>query len=86
MEISCPSFEKAKLTFHKLGPVFLTDWGHTDAFDLWDQTAVHGAPPTLENGLINGKNTYNGGGSRSEFTFSAGSSYRLRLVNTAVDG
>jgi FtsP/CotA-like multicopper oxidase with cupredoxin domain len=69
-----------------LGPVFLSDWAHEDAFDLWDTVARLGGPPELENGLINGKNTFNGGGERSEFTFSEGTSYRLRLVNTAIDG
>lgn len=69
-----------------LGPVFLSDWGHADAFDLWDTTAALGFPPTLENGLINGKNTFDNGGSRSEFFFSSGTSYRLKVVNTAVDG
>jgi FtsP/CotA-like multicopper oxidase with cupredoxin domain len=42
-------------------------------------------PPTLDNGLINGTNVYDDGGSRFETTFSAGSTYRIRLVNGAID-
>jgi FtsP/CotA-like multicopper oxidase with cupredoxin domain len=39
----------------------------------------------LDNGLINGTNTYEDGGSRFEVAFTSGTSYRLRLVNAAVD-
>lgn len=79
------------LTFLQLGPVFLTDWAHTDAFSLWSTVARFGAPPAMENGLINGKNTFNVTdtdiiGSRSEFIFETGTSYLLRVVNTATDG
>lgn len=46
-------------------------------------------PPTLENALINGTNVYNNSGtitgSRFETSFEAGTSYRLRLVNGAID-
>jgi FtsP/CotA-like multicopper oxidase with cupredoxin domain len=42
-------------------------------------------PPTLDNGLINGTNVYNDTGSRFETTFTAGESYRMRLVNGAID-
>jgi FtsP/CotA-like multicopper oxidase with cupredoxin domain len=51
--------------------------------------ALEKGPPTLDNGLINGTNTYNDSGttvgSRFETTFVSGTSYRLRLINTAAD-
>ena len=75
--------------------LFLSDWGHQTAFELWD-SAKTGAPPTLENGLINGTNTYDcsksddaaciGGGKKHEIVFEAGKMYRIRVVNTAIDG
>lgn len=48
-------------------------------------SAQSSGPPTLDNGLINGTNTYDDGGSRYEVAFTSGTSYRLRLVNGAVD-
>lgn len=79
-----------------LGTLFLSDWSHTSAFTLWDTSAKAGAPPQLENGLINGTNTYSctgstdsaclGNGTRFETTFTSGAKYLLRLVNTAIDG
>ncbi|TVY83578.1 Laccase-2 [Lachnellula suecica] len=78
-----------------LGALFLSDWSHIPVTQLWD-TAKLGAPPMLDNGLINGTNTYNcskstdanciGGGKKFEATFEAGKTYRFRLVNSAVDG
>lgn len=77
-----------------LGMMFLSDWGHESVFPLW-YTARQGAPPVLENGLINGTNTYDcststdanciGGGKKWETVFEAGKKYRIRLVNSAVD-
>jgi hypothetical protein len=79
-----------------LGTLFLTDWSHTSAFTLWENSVKTGAPPQLENGLINGTNTYNctgstdsaclGNGTRFETTFTSGTKYLVRLVNTAIDG
>lgn len=79
-----------------LGTLLLTDWSHTSAFIRWTDGADQGIPPTLENGLINGTNTYNctgstdsacfGNGTRFETTFAPGTKYLLRLVNTAIDG
>lgn len=43
-------------------------------------------PALLENGLINGKNTYGNGGSRYETVFKPGKKYRIRIVNTAIEG
>nr|CAM12502.1 laccase precursor [Helotiaceae sp. UHH 1-13-18-4] len=78
-----------------LGMLFLSDWGHTPACNLWDSAKL-GAPPTLENGLINGTNTFDcssstdplctGNGKKWETTFISGTKYRIRLVNAAVDG
>lgn len=48
-------------------------------------TAQSSGPPTLDNGLINGTNTYDDGGSRFDVAFTSDTSYRLRLVNGAVD-
>lgn len=77
--------------------LFLGDWHHTDVWELWDQTARQGAPPTLDGGLINGTNTYNCSatsdttcsgvlGSKFETVFESGSTYRIRLINVAIDG
>ncbi|KAG8161366.1 hypothetical protein KVR01_009630 [Diaporthe batatas] len=77
-----------------LGTVLLQDWSHKTAFALWD-TAKQGAPPTLDNGLINGTNTYNCTsldtctgivGRKFEARFEAGKKYRIRLINGAIDG
>lgn len=77
-----------------LGVITLQDWAHKTAFALWD-TAKQGAPPTMENGLINGTNTYNCTstdtctgivGKKFETVFQAGKKYRIRLVNVATDG
>jgi FtsP/CotA-like multicopper oxidase with cupredoxin domain len=67
-----------------LGILDLTDWGHETASSLWD-TARQGAPPTLQNTLINGTNTYNGLGSKFEMVFEAGKKYRIRLLNSAIE-
>lgn len=77
-----------------LGVLFLQDWGHESAFALWD-TARLGAPPTLENTLMNGTNTFDcsdssdtncvGGGEKFEVNFVHGTKYRLRLINVGID-
>ncbi|CAJ2512545.1 Uu.00g055600.m01.CDS01 [Anthostomella pinea] len=67
-----------------LGIVFLSDWDHQTVDELYQQ-AEAGGPPTLDNGLINGTNVYDDGGSRLEVSFTSGTSYRMRLVNGAVD-
>ena len=48
-------------------------------------SAQKSGPPTLDNGLINGTNTFDDGGSRLNISFESGKSYRLRLVNGALD-
>ncbi|KAI0573426.1 SufI multicopper oxidase [Pyrenophora tritici-repentis] len=67
-----------------LGMLFLNDWDHQTVDELYLQAQQVG-PPELDNGLINGTNTYEGGGSRYKTTFTAGKTYRIRLVNAAVD-
>ncbi|KAI1284079.1 multicopper oxidase [Xylaria sp. FL0933] len=66
------------------GVIVLSDWFHQTTDELYD-VASTGAPPTAQNGLINGLNVYGDGGSRFETGFETGKSYRLRLVNTAID-
>jgi FtsP/CotA-like multicopper oxidase with cupredoxin domain len=72
------------------GILLLSDWSHQTADQLFVTTAEVSGPPTLDNGLINGTNTYTSSsnvttGQRFTTSFKAGTSYRLRLVNTAVD-
>jgi FtsP/CotA-like multicopper oxidase with cupredoxin domain len=79
-----------------LGVLFLSDWAHESVFPLWATTARAGAPPTLENTLMNGTNTFDcststdvnciGNGTKFETTFVSGTKYRIRLINVAVDG
>ncbi|KAJ4397339.1 hypothetical protein N0V93_001564 [Gnomoniopsis smithogilvyi] len=72
-----------------LGHVFLNDWSHSTA-DVLKLEAASTGPPTLDNCLINGTNTWTEDdgtvvGSRFEVNFTAGTSYRMRLVNGAAD-
>ncbi|CAE7032522.1 hypothetical protein CFE70_004627 [Pyrenophora teres f. teres 0-1] len=67
-----------------LGMLFLNDWDHQTVDELYLHAQKVG-PPVLDNGLINGTNTYEGGGSRYNTTFTAGKTYRIRLINAAVD-
>ncbi|RYP38381.1 hypothetical protein DL768_010791 [Monosporascus sp. mg162] len=73
-----------------LGMVFLNDWSHQTVDELY-MTAQTSGPPTLDNGLINGTNVFGSDdsddqtGSRLELSVTEGTSYRLRLVNAAID-
>ncbi|KAH7135804.1 multicopper oxidase [Dendryphion nanum] len=67
-----------------LGMLFLNDWDHQTVDELFHSAETSG-PPTLDNGLINGTNTYEDGGFRYNVSFTSGTSYRIRLVNGAVD-
>ena len=69
-----------------VGLLTLSDWGHESAFMLWDTVQSTALPATLENGLINGTNTYGNSGSRYETVFKPGTKYRIRIVNTAIEG
>ncbi|RSM05381.1 hypothetical protein CDV31_009619 [Fusarium ambrosium] len=72
-----------------LGVLFLNDWDLQTVDEIYP-TAETSGPPALENGLINGTNVYtdddgNEIGSRFNTTFEEGKTYRIRLVNGAVD-
>ncbi|KAK2037572.1 multicopper oxidase [Colletotrichum somersetense] len=73
-----------------LGMLFLNDWDHQTVDELYYSAQADG-PPTLDNGLINGTNVYGDDGSASQtghrynVTWTSGTSYRIRLVNGAVD-
>lgn len=73
-----------------LGHMFLNDWDHQTVDELYISAESDG-PPTLDTGLINGTNVYGDDGDadqtgyRWNTTLSEGTSYRLRLVNAAVD-
>ena len=83
-----------------LGPVLLTDWYHTQYYDLVEQVMAPAAenvlPPVSNNNLINGKMNYpcaNATGLEctpnagiSKFYFESGKSYRLRLINGGAEG
>ncbi|KAF7539222.1 hypothetical protein G7054_g2333 [Neopestalotiopsis clavispora] len=73
-----------------LGHVFLNDWSHETVDQLY-YTAESSGPPTLDNGLINGTNVYGDDddddqvGTRFSVSVTEDSSYRMRIVNAAVD-
>ncbi|KAF7856337.1 hypothetical protein EAF04_009865 [Stromatinia cepivora] len=72
------------------GTLLLTDWGHTTVDEQY-QYAQTAGPPVMDTGLINGTNVFgedgasNQTGSRFSTSVTSGSSYRLRLVNSAID-
>lgn len=70
------------------GPILLTDWSHTPVDELYSDALTKG-PPSISNGLINGTNTWTDEGvvvgKRFELPVDAGSTYRLRLINGAID-
>jgi FtsP/CotA-like multicopper oxidase with cupredoxin domain len=73
-----------------LGNLFLQDWDHSTADELYINAQTQGAISALT-GLINGTNVYGEDsatdqtGQRFETTFETGTSYLLRLVNVAID-
>jgi FtsP/CotA-like multicopper oxidase with cupredoxin domain len=73
------------------GILFLNDWGHKTAGSQWVGAETEGSP-NLKNGLINGTNIYNDTttpnvitGHRFNTSFTAGTSYRFRIVNAAIN-
>ncbi|KAB8260287.1 Cupredoxin [Aspergillus pseudonomiae] len=70
------------------GVMILSDWTHDTADEMYQFAQVCG-PPQLDNGLINGTNVLDTGnhtdGSRLKLQVTEGKSYRLRLVNAALD-
>jgi FtsP/CotA-like multicopper oxidase with cupredoxin domain len=72
------------------GVIIMNDWDLNTVDQLFI-TAQKDGPPTLDSGLINGTNVFgydgnaNQTGTRFNTSFTAGTSYRLRLVNAACD-
>lgn len=73
------------------GVVFLSDWTHPTPDSLFYYAEAVG-PPIVNNSLINGTNVWSEDGLETDqvgsyFTtkFKSGTSYRLRLVNGAID-
>ncbi|CAG8838531.1 20899_t:CDS:2, partial [Gigaspora margarita] len=78
--------------------VILQDWYHTDSKILFANFLTpesHGIDPSPDNGLINGKNSFNCSsapvGSKcvnnaplSQFNFVHGKKYRIRIINTSA--
>ncbi|KAB8360871.1 hypothetical protein FH972_024605 [Carpinus fangiana] len=67
-----------------LGNLFLNDWLHATPDATYASAQTQG-PPTEDNGLINGTNVFGTAGSRFKQTFKAGTRYRIRLVNAAIE-
>jgi FtsP/CotA-like multicopper oxidase with cupredoxin domain len=67
------------------GTIILNEWYHVNGVDELYVAASTGGPPPAQNGLINGTNVYGDGGKRFQTTVTAGKSYRLRVINTAMD-
>ncbi|KAK8035117.1 multicopper oxidase [Apiospora rasikravindrae] len=73
-----------------LGTISLVDWDKQTA-DYWWSYSQTQAQPSMDNALINGTNTFGqegaAGTTGKRFTtkFEAGKSYRMRLINAAVD-
>ena len=83
-----------------LGAVFITDWDHTTADDVWATIANFNVTFNgSDTGLINGMNTGNctasnatkpdpncvGEGEKFQLFFEAGKKYRLRVLNVAEE-
>ncbi|KAJ5653602.1 CAZyme family AA1 [Penicillium lividum] len=73
------------------GSLFLSDWTHRTVDELYLEDQLNG-PTNLTNGLINGTNVYQPydsstvlSGQRFTMKVNQGTSYRLRLVNPAID-
>jgi len=69
--------------------VILQDWNHATVASLLDNSeivipGVRGGPVTLDTGLINGMNVWEGAGQFFTMKVKAGKKYRLRIVNTAI--
>lgn len=81
-----------------VGPVFLSDWYHTDYFSIVEQVmAPSGAAPKSDNNLINGKmnfdcslatpdQTCEPNAGIAKFKFQSGKKHRLRLINGGAEG
>jgi hypothetical protein len=70
---------------HDLGVLFLSDWTHKDVDLIYELKERNLFSVQLENGLINGTNTYNSTSSRFQTTFAFGDFYRLRFINNVIE-
>jgi FtsP/CotA-like multicopper oxidase with cupredoxin domain len=78
-----------------LGMLFLSDWNHEPISAIWEVVRKKGSP-SLNNGLINGTNTFDcskspdpkcvGTGQKFEMIFDAGKKYRFGVTNVATNG
>lgn len=83
-----------------LGPVFITDWFHTDYDEIVADTLRPGGNPrpAADNNLINGKMNFDcstkapgdntkctNNAGLSRFKFTTGKTHRLRLINAGAD-
>ncbi|KAH8599232.1 multicopper oxidase-domain-containing protein [Bisporella sp. PMI_857] len=83
-----------------LGPVMITEWFHTGAFEEFEKSAKFGGEPLRRNsiapnGLVNGTNTFDcttstdpackGTGKRNLVNFVPGKKYRIRIIDSQVD-
>lgn len=66
------------------GILFLNDWSHRTVDELYQYAQTRG-PPLMDTGLINGTNVFGTAGSRFTMQARRGESYRLRIVNAAID-
>ena len=68
--------------------VALQDWRHRPLNEIYHQLELvqngQRSSPTLDNALINGKNTFNGRGERWSMNVEKGKTYRLRVLNAAI--
>jgi FtsP/CotA-like multicopper oxidase with cupredoxin domain len=73
-----------------LGHMFLNDWDHQTADELYISAETNGGVE-LDTGLLNGTNVYGDDGDptqtgyRWNTTLTEGTTYRMRLVNAAID-
>jgi FtsP/CotA-like multicopper oxidase with cupredoxin domain len=70
-----------------LGALPITDWYYVPAFTINEQAQDRGFPPPPSNILVNGThiNSANNDGKYARINVVKGKSYRIRLINTAVD-
>ncbi|EQK99972.1 hypothetical protein G6O67_008667 [Ophiocordyceps sinensis] len=68
-----------------LGSLLLSDWSHTTVDEFSARDRGHLLPPLMDSGLLNGTNVFRNGGRWLNVRLKPGRSYRLRLVNAAVN-
>ena len=67
-----------------LGPVIIQDWFHTPIFQVWFEERTI-PPVSSDTGLINGKNVNGSLGEYTQFMFTPGTKYLLRVINVSTD-